>query len=237
MNQIIGYDNRYAFACPIYGSAHLDYQPAPATPRVFCETQVKKLWSAADRLHGVDFPVLWKCWTYDTDFSIGANSLSYLATKKSHSCLSISFDMGHSHYCGWVCEDICGFAKRVLEGKVPLIQAVTEPDGFVSIDFEVTIPEDFKDVSAELYYLTEPIEYDEKNNMTKEWKAVPAKIYGNSKVTVTVKLYAVEDATKQVTSKIELSDFPMAGLDKFGLIWEQQADATFAAEAVAVLPN
>lgn len=175
----IGYDNRYAFACPFYGSAHLDYQPAPATPRVFCETQVKKLWSAADRLHRVDFPVLWKCWTYDTDFSIGANSLSYLATKKSHSCLSISFDMGHSHYCGWVCEDIYGFAKRVLEGKVPLILVDTEPEGFVSIDFEVTIPEDFKDVSAEIYYLTEPIEYDEKNNMIKEWKGVPAKIYGN----------------------------------------------------------
>lgn len=78
----IGYDTRYAFANPIYGSAFLDYQPAPALPGIFRHPTVKQLWSAADRLDKVTFPVLWKCWCYDNCFSIGANSLSYQVTKK-----------------------------------------------------------------------------------------------------------------------------------------------------------
>ena len=175
----IGYDTRYAFANPIYGSGYLDYQPAPVLPSVFREPLVKKLWSAADRLDKVDYPVLWRCWCYDTCFSIGANSQSYLATKNSNSFLSISFDMGHSHCRGWGSEEGYRFAKRIVEGNLPLIRVVTEPEGFGEITFEIAIPYDFTDVSAEIYYLTEPMEYDENNKMTKEWKGVKAEICGN----------------------------------------------------------
>ena len=87
--------------------------------------------------------------------------------------------MGHSHYCGWISEEGYRFAKGVVNGKLSLIRIVTEPEGFKDISFEVAIPEDFTDVSAEIYYLLEAMEYDENSKMTKEWQGVKAEIYDN----------------------------------------------------------
>ena len=175
----IGYDTRYAFAVPIYGSGYLDYEPSPALPKIFKEEGVKKLWSAADNFDKVDFPVLWKCWTYDVAFSIGANSLSYLATKKSGSYLSISLDMYHSHFHGWSSEESYRFARCITDNKLPFIKVLNEPAGFSEIFFDIEIPEDFEDATAEIFYLTEPMEYDEKNNMIHKWQAINADINNN----------------------------------------------------------
>lgn len=167
----IGYDTRYAFANPIYGSAYLDYQPAPTLPGIFRQEQVKKYWSAADRLNHVNFPVLWKCWCYDNCFSIGANSQSYQVTKAQQAVLSISPDMGHSHQCGWNrSEETYRFAKSILSGTLPLIQVITEPTGFVELSFPISIPNDFTNASAVLYYLKEPMKYDETNKQTSIWQ-------------------------------------------------------------------
>lgn len=172
----IGYDNRYAFAIPIYGSGYLDYEPSPKLPKIFSEPAVRICWSAAERFEGVAFPVLWRCWTADVCFSIGANSKSYLATKATNSYLSISFDMNHSHYHGWTCLESYRFAKCILEKSLPFVQVVEEPEGFGAIDFQIAIPEDFTDISATIFYLTEPMEYDDDNRMTREWKSVEADI-------------------------------------------------------------
>ena len=175
----IGYDNRYAFANPIYGSAFLDYQPAPVLPGIFRNPMVKQLWSAADRLAKVTFPVLWKCWCYDICFSIGANSLSYQATKEANAFLSMSFDMGHSHYCGWNnSEETYRFARSVVNGTLPLINIEKEPSGFDNIYFPITVPEDYTEISAALHYLTAPMEYDENNNMIHTWEEIPLTLEG-----------------------------------------------------------
>ena len=122
----------------IYGSAFLDYQPAPALPGIFRHPTVKQLWSAADRLDKVTFPVLWKCWCYDNCFSIGANSLSYQATKDKNAFLSMSFDMGHSHTCGWNnSPETYRFAKSVVNSTLPLICIDKEPSGFDRIQIPV----------------------------------------------------------------------------------------------------
>ncbi|MBO5069775.1 MAG: hypothetical protein J6C37_05370 [Roseburia sp.] len=181
----IGYDLRYAFAIPVYGSAYLDYLPAPQLPQIFREPLVKKAWSAAERLGNVNFPVLWQCWCYDTCFSIGANSLSYQATKKSDSFLCMLPDFGHGHLSAWNAPEGYRFASSIINGKLPLIKPVTEPEDFGNISFEIAIPEDFTDIAAEIYYLTEPAEYDKNNRMTKEWKGAKAEIT-NSCVSGTV---------------------------------------------------
>ena len=172
----IGYDNRYAFAIPVYGSAYLDYLPAPQLPQIFRDQRVKKLWSAKDRLENVNFPVLWQCWCYDSCFSIGANSLSYLTTKKSGAYLSMLQTFGHGHHSAWNAAEGYRFAKEILNGRLPLIKAITEPEGFGKITFEIAVPEDFTDVNAQIFYLTEPMEYDENNKMTKQWNGVKAEI-------------------------------------------------------------
>lgn len=176
----IGYDTRYAFAIPIYGSGYLDYEPSPELPKIFKETAVKKLWSAADNFGKVSFPVLWKCWAYDKSFSIGANSLSYAATKKSGSYLSISFDMNHSHFHGWSSKEGYRFAECIIKNELPLIRVIDEPNGFSDISFNIEIPRYFENVKAEIFYLTKPMEYDENNNMIHRWQGVKAQIINNT---------------------------------------------------------
>lgn len=175
----IGYDNRYAFAIPIYGSGYLDFEPSPKLPSVFRNPAVKKLWSAADRFDKVSFPVLWKCWLHDAAFSVGATNLSYLATKNSGSLLSMSIKMCHSHIDAWNSLESYRFAEGIVKGKLPLIKLKSEPVGFGEIAFDIEIPEDFEGVAAELFYLTEPLHYDENSNINKTWQSIKPLLQDN----------------------------------------------------------
>ena len=149
------------FAIPIYGSAYVDYLPAPDCAGIinFRNPAVKKLWSASERLHNVNFPVLWRCWTYDECFSIGMNSLSYRATREKNAYLSISLNMGHSHKRGLGSQECYRFAEKVLAKELPFITPISEPKNFGDISFAITVSEDFTNVEAAIYYLTEPMQY------------------------------------------------------------------------------
>jgi len=172
----IGYDNRYAFAIPIYGSGHLDYLPAPELAQVFGIEAVKKNWSAADRFAQVPYPVYWLCFDEDTAFSFGANSLSYLDTKEKGACFSIKRGMGHSHIDGWNAEEGYRFADEVLKGNLPFARPIDEPEGFGEIAFKVEAPSDYENLSAEAFYITETISYDEKNKLENTFCSVPLTI-------------------------------------------------------------
>lgn len=174
----IGYDSRYAFAIPIYGSAYLDYKPSPGyINNLFCDPSVKKIWSAADRLKNVNFPVLWLCWCYDHAFTMFSNSLSYQATKEGGSSFCALHDWWHGHGCAWDVTVGYRFAEKILKKEVPLIKPLVEPKNFGEISFEIEIPKDFSDVEAKIYYLTRPVEYED-NQMTEKWKSQKADVCG-----------------------------------------------------------
>lgn len=168
----IGFDNRYAFAIPIYGSGHLDYMPAPNLPKVFQKEEVKKYWTAADRFSNVNYPVYWLCFCEDIAFTFGANSLSYLDTKEAGAFFSIKRGMGHSHIDGWKPEENYRFADAVLNGKLPFARPVDEPKGFGEISFKLEVPEDYENLTAELFYVTEQICYDEKSRLQNTFDSV-----------------------------------------------------------------
>ena len=172
----IGYDLRYAFAIPIYGSGYLDCLPAPTLPRVFGKPEVKKYWNAADKFSSVSYPVFWMCFCEDTCFNFVANSMSYEATKEEGAYLSIKRGMGHSHIEGWIQKEGYRFADKVLCGELPFPSCVTEPNGFGEILFTVDIPEDYDNISAKVCYITKPIEYGEKNQLLNEWKSTELQI-------------------------------------------------------------
>lgn len=172
----IGYDSRYAFAIPIYGSGYLDYLPAPKLPQIFGTTQVKNQWSAARGFHNVTFPVLWLCYLKDSCFSFGANSMSYKATKHANSFLSIKRGMGHSHINGWSVAEGYRFAEKVLNDELPFIRCVTEPNSFTNLSVEVEVPDDFENISAEVFYVMQPLEYDERDKLINKWKSVKVEI-------------------------------------------------------------
>lgn len=113
----IGYDTRYSFAIPIYGSAYLGVSSESVLDKVFRQENIKRLWSAEDRLHHVNFPVLWLCWRDDPLFSITGHRMSYERTKDSGSILSINPNMGHGHISAWVVQEPYDFATNIVNDE------------------------------------------------------------------------------------------------------------------------
>ena len=113
----IGYDARFAFAIPVYGSGFLEENLTWLDTR-FQGEDTLRLWSAADRFKQVTMPVLWQCWNLDPCFSLNTNSLSWQATSANHphTLLSIVHQMGHSHAHAWQRREPLLFADWIVHG-------------------------------------------------------------------------------------------------------------------------
>ena len=150
----IGYDTRYAFAIPIYGSGYLEYADTYVC-RGFKDENVRRLWSAADRLKECKFPVLWMCGLKDVHFCSLSNSLSYLATKDHGSYISIQEELKHSHAAAWNGPESYRFADCVLNNRVPFVAAKNLEMNENEILLTVDTPGDMVSVTVKMLYITE----------------------------------------------------------------------------------
>jgi len=159
----IGYDTRFAFAVPIYGSGHLGCGSGFCCP-LFRKPGVLP-WLAEKQFHKVKIPVMWLCWNDDAAFSINSNSMSYYDTKDNNpnTCLSIKHQMNHSHHHGYMPMESYWFADRIVKGEqVPAITAE-----YNDREFRFSCSQKAK--SVRFFYLTK-IETDEKENGGKDTK-------------------------------------------------------------------
>lgn len=169
----IGYDPRPAFAIPIYGTAYLD-EALSWIKDNFAGNDTRALWSAADRLDNVRFPVLWLVWNDDNCFSLNSASKSYLATANHPGTrLAAINGMMHGHSVAWVRPESYAFAESVVRSGDPLPRFVTLP---TASSVSCTV-ENAK--RAKLYYITEPMTYStqtkygyESTFMDQTWKTV-----------------------------------------------------------------
>lgn len=169
----IGYDDRFAFAIPIYGSGYLGCGLSGLS-RIFKAPGVQK-WYPERNFHKVKAPVMWLCWNDDCCFSINSNSMSYLDTKDGNpdTCLSMIHNMGHSHTCAYMPKESYWFADRILSGKpVPRVTAEYIGD---RVKYSCSV----KPRSVRLFYITEEMSYTRRekyglNNtfMAQEWQTV-----------------------------------------------------------------
>lgn len=168
----IGYDSRFAFAIPIYGSGYLGCGHSFLN-QWFKNPGVER-WFAERRFDMVKLPVLWLCWNDDCCFSINSNSMSYLTTKENNpkTRLSMLHQMGHSHEKGYAPEESFWFGRAIIEGHtLPEISATFENR---AIHYQCDQP--LK--SVRLFYIPEKMTYilrdknQWKNNtfMKQEWQ-------------------------------------------------------------------
>ncbi len=172
----IGYDTRYAYAIPVYGSGYLE-KSLSYFSELFAPERVRALWSAADRFPKVQIPTLWLAWVNDSNFSINANSLSYRAMTHPYTVLSLKQTWHHSHPCGWAPEEIYLFANSICLGKDPMLTCATEPNGRnISFTIHRTMA---TSVTAKAYYITEELSY---SRMDRQAKPTPDQIAWESVV-------------------------------------------------------
>ena len=157
---VIGYDNRFAFAIPVYGSGYMN-EGLGYVCRKFDGEDTKKLWLAEKRFLKVKMPVLWQCWNSDMPFSINSNSHCYLDTVKNNADTRFSavHEMKHSHEHGWVRKEAFLFADSVCKTAKKL------PD--ITKDGEILNPDQVKIVSKRLFYITEKLTYSIKGTETR----------------------------------------------------------------------
>lgn len=180
----IGYDTRYAFAIPIYGSGYLEEALSFMGPNFNTEAS-KVVWSAQERFDNVDFPVLWLGWNSDNCFSINSNSKSYLDTKNTDkTVLSMINNMNHSHGSAWVQPISYYYADWIVKGGSGLSQVKNQPSGR-EVSIEIDKPAQASNVTAKIYYITEEMTYSQKpgnstTTMDQSWQTVNCTVSNNT---------------------------------------------------------
>ena len=194
----IGYDSDYAFAIPIYGSAYLNESHAWMGP-IFDGAKTKELWSAADRLNKVDFPVMWLGWSSDNCFSINSQSKSYMDTKAAGAVLNMKVNWGHSHGQGWAPTDSFTFADSMVGKRGKLTKITQEPqvkknaDGTYTATLKFAQDPTATKVTVTTAYIESPLSYVAPNPgswplIAQTWKAVKKSDCKVENGTVTVTL-------------------------------------------------
>lgn len=184
---LIGYDPRFAFAVPVYGSGFLGDAPGNIG-RAFRLPDTRKMWLAEERFENVKMPVLWLQWNDDNCFSLKSGWESYLATRGGNAVTRYSAvdGMMHSHSHGWAPEVIGMFADSVTKGApvMPEITSFSLSDGRISAEVSEN---GGKITGARLFYLTVPMtrsvhkKYGYTGDfMDQTWNVTGAEISGSS---------------------------------------------------------
>lgn len=182
---LIGHDPEFAFAIPIYGSGYLGCDlTLGSIKRNFTPDSVQKRWLAEERFSNVKIPVLWLCWNDDNNFSIQANSRSYLDTAKGHPLtrLSIVDQMYHGHDVAWIRTESEIFADAAVSGKtLPGLEDYSEGR---QISLNVCCENAY---SVTCFYITDKMSYSVHDKfqygaytfMDQEWERMSCEVNGD----------------------------------------------------------
>lgn len=171
---VIGYDSRFAFAVPIYGSGYLRESLA-GLMQVF-KKESNAHWLAEARFDEVKMPVMWFCWNDDSCFSIQSNTSSYLHTAKNNpsTCLAMKHEMYHSHKHGYRPGESYWFADQVLQGRSVPVPTATYKGGKVTYSCPVA------PTAVRLLYISSPMRFEQRvkhgqsgTYMAQEWQILP----------------------------------------------------------------
>lgn len=152
----IGYDTRFVFAIPVYGSGYL-YESLAWMKNNFNSAGTRELWDPSLTLKNAKMPVLWLCWTNDTCFTINSNDKSFADTPNG--VLSMQMDMLHGHVQGWYPSEIYRFADSVVKNAQPLTTCRTQPAASRDVSFTINRPSDAIEITAKAYYIKEKMTY------------------------------------------------------------------------------
>lgn len=185
---LIGYDQRFAFAVPVYGSGFLGDGLSDLN-KILSRPEVNDNWCAERNFDKVNFPVLWLAWNDDDCFSIQPNSLSYSKTALNHSNtrLSIQNQMYHSHEHGWNPGESYMFADAQIHGGAEFPKITVQPHGR-RFSFPVECGRGVRITRATGYYICEPMVYSkfdkygfgEYSFMKQYWQSLNCDIQDNN---------------------------------------------------------
>ena len=180
---LIGYDSRFAFAVPVYLFGYMHESLSDRRERY--DEATYKLWEGSVRFDNVKMPVL--ILNSDSDFSASVNTSSRSFDNLENAQICIKHGLLHGHIEGWAPAEIYRFADSIVKDGEPLAYFTEQPTAGMGNDLNLAldVPNDAEDVSITLYYTTEPLSYNDQNQLEQTWLSVQG-TYSNGKVEVKV---------------------------------------------------
>ncbi len=176
-NIVIGLDDRFEVAVPVYGTGYLDKSHTYFGREVtFGEESIYM--DPANFAAKAKMPVLMICSDTDVNFSINTNSLT--ASVIPDSRLSIKHEWAHSHPAPMQEEQIYDFINEVLEdGEADDIAITSSTAKENTLSAKILIPEERSIASATMYYLSGGMDY----GGTQVWTSVDTYQYSDGILT------------------------------------------------------
>ena len=167
------YDDRFAFAAPVYGSGFQDVSQTPHG-QVFRGAGVSDVWDAKNLLGEVQMPVNWFNSDHDEFFSADSAAASAAAAPNG----AVTFIPNFLHGMLIDQPEILRFANEqsgLGAGNVHIDELSFDGDRAV-VSF--TLPEDAKCAAAYVYYRSGPLEYED-SQLKEAWQVKKGVVLGN----------------------------------------------------------
>ena len=196
---VMGVDNRFAFAIPVYGCGFLPESDGNQGETIKPGKQtelVNTYYDGSAYFQNVTIPTLWVNGTNDHHFPMPSTQQSSQAVKGDAS-LRIELRMGHGHRAGWNPEVIYAFAGSVVCDGKPILKfskpSIKDKQAVVTYSNKTV-------VEAQLLYTTDSGIWNLRN-----WNTIPANVSGNTLIAIipegtTTLFFNVKDEDKLLIS-------------------------------------
>ena len=148
---VIGVDQRFLFAAPVYGAGYLD-ESETYFSNYFGSNKNTAEWDPANFAAQSDVPTLFVNSNSDEHFSINSTTKTAGVTKNSK--ISIHHRYGHNYTLGWGRQEIYTFADAMVKGYDPFITISGEKVENGVLTAKVEYPKGVSAASVTTYYIT-----------------------------------------------------------------------------------
>jgi dienelactone hydrolase len=164
---VIGFDQRFAFAIPIYGSGFLDSMANQYGKALKNNETYKNIWEPALRINRFANPTFWLTGLKEAHFSLDGQANTYKLLTVEH-VQSIQPDLKHGHNAGWKPQEPYLFAQKVIKNN-PLVSFYQQEKLKHTVSTKVTGVNDIS--SASLYYTN-----DKGHTSQRKWQKLTVAI-------------------------------------------------------------
>lgn len=172
---VIGFDQRFAFAIPIYGCGYLDtmknkYGKSLAQPT---HDYYRDIWEPALRIAKFKKPTFWLTGLKENNFSLDAQANTYKLLPGEH-YHSIQPKLKHSHKFGWAPKEPYEFANSIINNEtIPYFYDQSVSENVVSIKVKNINKKSIeKKEFATLYYTK-----DRGHTLERSWQELEVSLY------------------------------------------------------------
>ncbi len=165
---VIGVDNRFTFAIPVYGAGYLDESETSFRNHFTKDTNTVR-WDPANFAALSTVPTLYINGDSDTYFSINSTTKTARATENSKICIRHNFEHGHSPV--YKLEQVYNYADAMTQGYDPFITISDETVEGNVLTAKIDYPDGVSVASVTTYYIkTAELAYGGKI----DWKSTTA---------------------------------------------------------------